>query len=493
MSAAVTLSSIEVTPPNASVAIGDKQAFVANAHYSDGTSAIISSSATWTSGAPGIATVISTSGLATGVTAGTVIITAAFGGKSGSANLAVLPPSVTLSSIVVTPDPASIPKGTTQRFVATGHYSNGTSKDISIYVIWTSSATGVATIVSPGIATGLSIGTTTITATLECGTCVTNKSGTATLTVTAAELRSIAVTPVEATVEVGVKQGFVAIGTYSDGTSLNITTSVTWSSSATGFATVISNTGLATGVSVGTANIIATWGALSDFGVLHVTAAIIPPVTTASCGGPGPVDMGAAASFGVLVGPAGGATLTNNGLATMVNGDVGAASQTTAPAQSAGYFNYTGTAPQYVDAKAAMLTAIGCASARACTVNYAAGAIDFGGMTLAPGVHCVIGAMSVGSNLTISTPGVYIFRSSGALNTAVNVNVTFGSGVNTGNTWLFWVPSGAATIKAGTAFLGTIMPNLSAASTMSATATLLGGRLFSNSDVTLNTNIITIP
>jgi hypothetical protein len=179
-----------------------------------------------------------------------------------------------------------------------------------------------------------------------------------------------------------------------------------------------------------------------------------------------------------------------------VTGDIGAKSYVPASGVSnltSGYTQYTGTAASYVDAMAAMLTAISCASQRACTVNYAAGAIDFGGMTLAPGVHCVIGAMSVGSNLTISTPGVYIFRSSGALTTAVNVNVTFGSGVNASNTWLFWVPSGAATIKAGTAFLGTIMPDLSAASTMSATATLIPGRLFSNSAVTVNTNTITIP
>jgi hypothetical protein len=203
--------------------------------------------------------------------------------------------------------------------------------------------------------------------------------------------------------------------------------------------------------------------------------------------------MGAAASFGVLVGPAGGATfsITNP---TSVTGNTGAKSYVPAGGVSAlTGTKYTGTDQPYVDALAAMLTAISCASARACTVNYAAGAIDFGGMTLAPGVHCVIGAMSVGSPLTISTPGVYIFRSSGALDTAVNVNVTFGSGVNDSNTWLFWVPSGAATIKAGTAFIGTIMPDLSAASTMSATATLIPGRLFSNSAVTVNTNTIQIP
>jgi hypothetical protein len=203
--------------------------------------------------------------------------------------------------------------------------------------------------------------------------------------------------------------------------------------------------------------------------------------------------MGASASFGVLVGPAAGATFTITN-PTSVTGNTGAKSYVPASGVSTLVgIKYTGTDAPYVAAMADMLIAIGCASARTCTVNYPAGAIDFGGMTLAPGVHCVTGAMSVGTPLTISTPGVYIFRSSGALDTAVNVNVTLSGSANASNTWLFWVPSGAATIKAGTAFLGTIMPDLSAASTMNATATLLGGRLFSNSAVNVDTNTITIP
>lgn len=218
-----------------------------------------------------------------------------------------------------------------------------------------------------------------------------------------------------------------------------------------------------------------------------------PGPVAASCAGPGPVDMGAATNFGVLVGPAGGATLTNNGLVTTVNGDVGAASIVTAPTVGPGFTIYTGVDAPYVAAKAAMLAAIVCASGRTCDFNYP-GATDFATVVgLTAGVHCVVGAMSVGSNLTLSNPGVYIFRSSGNLTSANTINLTFGGTANATNTSIFWVPTGFASIGADNAFLGTIMPDGSAATTLGANTTLLPGRAFSNSDVNLTTNTITIP
>jgi hypothetical protein len=228
---------------------------------------------------------------------------------------------------------------------------------------------------------------------------------------------------------------------------------------------------------------------------IFTTASAIPPVPPVppSCLGPGPVDMGLATSFAVLVGPAAGATLTVTN-PTSVTGDVGAASYVPAigPQPLVGT-KYTGVDAPFVAAKAAMLTAIGCASGRGCDFNYGA-ATDFATVVgLAPGVHCVTGAMSVGSNLTISTPGVYIFKSTGSLTSANTINVVLGGTANATNTSIFWVPTGAASIGTNNAFLGTIMPDASAASTLGANTTLLGGRVFSNSAVTLDTNTIAIP
>ena len=60
-------------------------------------------------------------------------------------------------------------------------------------------------------------------------------------------LTSIAVTPATPSMPLGLKQQFTAMGTYSDGTSSDITNSATWSSDDSTVAT-INGSGLAMGV-----------------------------------------------------------------------------------------------------------------------------------------------------------------------------------------------------------------------------------------------------
>ena len=84
----------------------------------------------------------------------------------------------------------------------------------------------------------------------------------ATLTVTAATLQSIAVTPANPSIAPGANQQFVATGTYSDATTAVITGSVTWGSATTSVAT-ISAGGLAHAVAAGTSSISATLGGVS--------------------------------------------------------------------------------------------------------------------------------------------------------------------------------------------------------------------------------------
>jgi uncharacterized protein YjdB len=94
-------------------------------------------------------------------------------------------------------------------------------------------------------------------------------------TVTSAQLQSITVTPTSASIATGQTQSFTASGIFSDGSTTDITNSVTWNSSATNIAT-IDPTGLATGISAGSANITATSGSLkSSPAVLAVTSAVL--------------------------------------------------------------------------------------------------------------------------------------------------------------------------------------------------------------------------
>jgi hypothetical protein len=70
-----------------------------------------------------------------------------------------------LISIAVTPANPSIPSGETQQFTATGLFRGGSSQDLTASVVWASSAPGVATIKAAGLASSVSPGNTTITAT----------------------------------------------------------------------------------------------------------------------------------------------------------------------------------------------------------------------------------------------------------------------------------------------------------------------------------------
>src|SRR5260370_2727054 len=83
-------------------------------------------------------------------------------------------------------------------------------------------------------------------------------NGSTTMTVVPV-LQSITITPFNLTKIVGGTQQFTAIGHYSDNSTQDITTSVTWSSSATGVATIGSTTGLATTIAAGVPTITPTF------------------------------------------------------------------------------------------------------------------------------------------------------------------------------------------------------------------------------------------
>ncbi|HEX6493871.1 MAG TPA: Ig-like domain-containing protein [Acidobacteriaceae bacterium] len=273
---------IEVTPSPLSLAIGSTRQLSAIATYSDETTKDISSAATWTSSDGAIATV-SANGIVTAVASGSSTVSAASGGITGSTNVQVSP--AVLVSIAVSPGSASIPLGTTQRFTAIGSYSDASTQDLTTAVQWTSSDATVATISmtqsTAGLATSTATGSATITATSG------SVSGTADLTVTPAVLISIAITPVAPSIALGQSQGFIATGTYSDQSTKDITTNVTWSTSNAPVA-IISNTigsnGLATSAGQGTATIEATMGSVAAATTLTVTALAAPTGLTATAG-----------------------------------------------------------------------------------------------------------------------------------------------------------------------------------------------------------------
>ena len=83
-------------------------------------------------------------------------------------------------------------------------------------------------------------------------------------------LASIEVTPGEASLPKGLNLAYLAVGTYTDGSTSDISGSVNWSTDAAPIASIASNTGLATGNGLGTATISANLGSITGSTTLHV-------------------------------------------------------------------------------------------------------------------------------------------------------------------------------------------------------------------------------
>lgn len=180
-----------------------------------------------------------------------------------------------LVSIAVTPTNPTVIAGANQQFTATATYSDSSTNDITNSVTWTSGTPSVGTInASTGLFTAVLHGSTSVTATQGL------ISGNTTVTVTRT-LQSIAVNPANATFQATTTQQYTAIGTYSDSSTADITGTVTWSTSDNSIVTITSG-GLATGASVGVANIIATLGVSGQTGVTITPHTCVPGWTAES-------------------------------------------------------------------------------------------------------------------------------------------------------------------------------------------------------------------
>ncbi|HEX6803428.1 MAG TPA: Ig-like domain-containing protein [Terriglobales bacterium] len=281
-SGGAVVSSIQVAPQSMSIGAGATQQFKATAQMSDGSTKDVTTSVQWNSSDSTIAS-ISTIGMATGSNSGTVTITALSGTLKSSASLTVTSAAANLTSIAISPAASSIAVHTSQQFTATGTYSDGSSADLTSLVTWASSSTGVATIDASGLASALNTGSTNISASLG------GVSQSTSLTITAPTIVSIAVTPVGLTLGIGINQQFVATATYSDGSSADLTSAVTWGTSASSVAS-INSSGLTTTVAAGQTTITARLGGFSDSTTLTVVAAhlvsiaVNPAVQTIAAG-----------------------------------------------------------------------------------------------------------------------------------------------------------------------------------------------------------------
>ncbi|MBI3477726.1 MAG: Ig-like domain-containing protein [Acidobacteria bacterium] len=264
----VYLTSITLAPlnPTITLAVAPQQPamlkFAVTGTYNVGNPQDISDQVTWISADAKVATV-DPHGTATATGSGRVIVTAQIFVAPTQKTLqatTILTVVPQLTSITVSPTVAQIAKDTTQQFAATGNYNDGTQADVTALVAWNSSqpaATISSSLGTRGRATGVAPGVTNITAALG-----SLASAPASLTVTNANLVSLAITPSTSTVPLAASQQFVATGSFDDGTKQDISATATWNSSEPTIARTNSE-GLVTGLGLGSTNVSAGMNGVS--------------------------------------------------------------------------------------------------------------------------------------------------------------------------------------------------------------------------------------
>jgi Bacterial Ig-like domain (group 2) len=261
--AAKTLKSLSISPANPLVTLGSSQQFTVTGSFSDGSQQDLTQKVSWNSTQPTIAAITST-GMAVSKQSGTTLVSAASGTLSSSTKLTVSP--AVLVSIAIAPPHPTVSKGTSQQFAAIGKYSDGSAQDLTSTVAWSLSPSGIATVSGAGLASAQAIGTATVTATLG------SVAGATALSVSGPALVSIAVAPASSSIGLGATQQLSATGTFSDGTTQDLTGSATWASASPTVA-AITSPGVALAQNFGTAVISATSASISGSGTLTVMPA----------------------------------------------------------------------------------------------------------------------------------------------------------------------------------------------------------------------------
>lgn len=405
---------------------------------------------TWTSSNPAVATVGSSSGVVTGISGGTAVISYA------------LPSGGCYAQTTFTVNPTATFSGSTS--VCSGQTSTLTPSVTG--GTWSSGSTGVATVGSTsGVVTGVSAGTSILTYTTPTFGCVSN----ATFTVNTAP---------------GSIGGTTTVCAGNTTTLTNSVSGGIWSSSNTGVALVNSASGDVTGVSAGAATItyslgvgcIATTGftvnanpaAITGASSVCVGSTITLSNTTSggswSSSGTGVATVGA--GTGVVTGVSAGAVTITYALGTGCNATTGITvnaapatiggtttvcsgnTSTLTNSVSGGSWTSSNTGVATINSTSGLLTGVSAGTA-VVTYTLSSGCFTTTAITINASPASISGVSSVcaGSTLTLTdaTPGGSWFSSNTGVAT-VGVSTGFFNGVSAGTTTItYMLPTGCNT------------------------------------------------
>ena len=254
------IATIDIEPDGGTLPAGATRLFVATPRDASG-QPLTGRTLEWRSSNDAVATV-SSSGLLTAISPGTVTITVSApgggpGGTTPSASVSVTVLIEPVASAAVVPATASVQVGqtvdlTVNLFNSAGDPLSPAGRGIT----WSSSDASIATINSSGRVTGVAIGGVTITATVTTPAQPGSVQATAQVTVSSQPVASVVITPAAGTVHVRYSRQLSAVARNAAGTVLP-GRPIIWTSSNQAIATV-DQLGVVVGVSQGSVLIRAT-------------------------------------------------------------------------------------------------------------------------------------------------------------------------------------------------------------------------------------------
>jgi uncharacterized protein YjdB len=241
------VGSVAIIPDTASIIVG--QAAVLSVLVKDSVgNTVTGKPITWSS-SDSVKARVSSFGVVSGLAVSNVDITATVEGKSGTARIRILaPPSASVMSVSVSVPRSAFRVGENLQAAALPLDSLGgvlTGRNI----VWSTSNAEVVTVSSSGLISGVGPGSATVSADVD------GKVGSAIVQVSLVPVSTVTVTPGTESVSAGATVSFSAVLKDSAGRVLT-GRSISWTSSTPSVASV-NDAGVATGILVGTTNIVA--------------------------------------------------------------------------------------------------------------------------------------------------------------------------------------------------------------------------------------------
>lgn len=319
---AVNITEIIVEPSYTELYYGCNAYLGARALWSDGSTSDITSLCSWSNSMPTAASL--SSAIVTNIHTGSenyvnVVITAEYNGVSGNANIKCYREGYThyIYSLNLNPTSATVALGSSVQITATlttktfvdGILVDSSDSDVTHSANWSSLNPDKAT-VHAGEVSALAIGSTLIIATHSGENKYTN------ITIVAQDptITSLTLSPASATIAANGSISFIATATYSDGTTKDVTSLCSWSSSNTEVATI--NGGTATGCnsssSAGTAIITATFSGISATANLSVEGVSKNPTALSISASPSTIEWNGSCLLSASVTWSDGSVTTEN-------------------------------------------------------------------------------------------------------------------------------------------------------------------------------------